>query len=130
MKLDLLNHALTAAALVALAVTLGVWLTRAPLTATPPAVPAVAPVPPPAKPLRPAEAMPEPLAPRPLPAPATPTTVTAEVEIEYEIAPLPIPPTPVVAAPPAKTEPPAAKPAEPPQSNCQPYGRRGWFRRR
>ena len=39
MKLDLLNRAFTAAALVALAVTLGVWLTRSPLTAAPAAAP-------------------------------------------------------------------------------------------
>ena len=34
-RLDLLNRVITAAALVALAVTLGVWLTRSPLTAAP-----------------------------------------------------------------------------------------------
>ena len=107
-RLDLLNRALTAAALVALAVTLGVWLTRSPLTAATPAAPVVKPAP--------AEALATPtLAPLPLPAPATTTT---EVQVEVEIAPLPIPP--------------AAKPADPkaePQSNCQPH-RRGMFRRR
>ena len=34
-RLDLLNRVITAAALVALAVTLGVWLTRSPLTTAP-----------------------------------------------------------------------------------------------
>jgi hypothetical protein len=127
MKLDLLNRVITAAALVALAITLGVWLTRSPLTAAPAATPAVAPFLPPAKPVPPAKAMPEPtLAPLPLPAPAIPTTVTTEVEIEFEIAPLPSPPTPVVA------DPPRTEPAENPQTpaNCRQYFRRGWFRRR
>jgi len=119
-KLELLNRALTAAALVALAITLGVWLTRSPLTASPapdaaPAVPAKT------HPARPTT--PEPtVAPLPLSPVVTPRTVTTEVEISYEIAPLP--PTSVVA------DPPAAKPAETPQSNRQPSGRRGWFRRR
>ena len=112
-RLDLLNRALTAAVLVALAVTLGVWLTRSPLTAAPLPV-APAPVLPTVKPA-PAEALATPtLAPLPLPAPATTTT---EVQVEVEIAPLPIPP--------------AAKPAEP-QNTHSPYqGRgRGLFRRR
>ena len=69
MKLDLLNRAVTAAALVALAVTLGVWLTRSSLTAAPPT---------------PSKAAPKPtLAP---PQPRT-TTSTTEVQIEVEIAP-------------------------------------------
>jgi hypothetical protein len=112
-RLDLLNRALTAAVLVALAVTLGVWLTRSPLTAAPLPV-APAPVLPTVKPA-PAEALATPtLAPLPLPAPATTTT---EVQVEVEIAPLPIPP--------------AAKLAEP-QNTHSPYqGRgRGLFRRR
>jgi hypothetical protein len=106
-RIDLLNRALTAAALVALAVTSGVWLTRSPLTAATPA---------------PAEAEESPaLAPLPLPAPAATTT---EVQIELEIA---SPTTPVVADPP-----PAAKPAETkrePQNTYQPR-RRSLFRRR
>ena len=68
---DLLNRVITAAALVALAVTLGVWLTRSPLTAAPAATtpPTVAPLPPPVKCIRPAEALREPtLAPLPPPA--------------------------------------------------------------
>ena len=118
MKRDLLNRVITAVALVALAVTLGVWLTRSPLTATQAAAPVVSPLPPPAKP-RPAEALPEPtLAPVPPPVPTPSHTTTTEVEISYEIAP------------PAKTEKPAAKPAETPKANHQPSGRRSWFRRR
>ena len=112
-RLDLLNRALTAAVLVALAVTLGVWLTRSPLTAAPLPV-APAPVLPTVKPA-PAKALATPtLAPLPLPAPVTTTT---EVQVEVEIAPLPIPP--------------AAKLAEP-QNTHSPYqGRgRGLFRRR
>ena len=112
-RLDLLNRALTAAVLVALAVTLGVWLTRSPLTAAPLPV-APAPVLPTVKPA-PAEALATPtLAPLPLPAPATTTT---EVQVEVEIAPLPIPP--------------AAKPAEPQKTHSSYQGRgRGLFRRR
>ena len=34
-RLDLLNRALIATALVALAISVGVWMTRAPLTAAP-----------------------------------------------------------------------------------------------
>jgi hypothetical protein len=126
-RLDLLNRALTAAVLVALAVTLGVWLTRSPLTAAPLPV-APAPVLPTVKPA-PAEALATPtLAPLPLPAPATTTT---EVQVEVEIAPLPIPPaTPVVADPPPAA-PPAAKPAEPQNTHSSYQGRgRGLFRRR
>jgi len=110
-RINLLNRALTAAALVALAVTSGVWLTRSPLTAATPA----------AKPA-PAETEESPaLAPPPLPAPAATTT---DVQIEVEIA---SPTTPVVADPP-----PAAKPAETkrePQNTYQPR-RRSLFRRR
>ena len=116
MKRDLLNRVITAAALVALAVTLGVWLTRSPLTAAPAAAPPpIAPLPPPVKSIRAAEALPEPtLAPPLHPAGAAPSTTTTEVEISYEIAP------------PSKTE----KPAETPKANHQSSGRRGWFRRR
>ena len=103
-RLDLLNRVITAAALVALAVTLGVWLTRSPLTAAPAASPTkIAPEPilaPPPFPVRPA---------------ATPTIIEVPVEVEI-----------------AATEPPTAKPAEPkpePQSTDQPR-RRGLFRRR
>jgi len=66
MKLDLLNRTITAAALVALAITLGVWLTHAPLTAAPAAEPVLAPPP---VPVRPA---------------TTPTII--EVPVEVEIA--------------------------------------------
>jgi hypothetical protein len=108
MKLDLLIRSITAAALVALAITLGVWLTRAPLT-TAPAAPSVK------------------IAPEPIPAPApvrpatTPPTVTPtviEVPIEVEIA--------------ATAEPPTVKPAEPNPESKPTYQprRRGLFRRR
>jgi hypothetical protein len=121
---DLLNRVITAAALVALAVTLGVWMTRSPLTAAPAATPpTVAPLPSPVKSIRPAEALREPtLAPLPPPAVVTPSTVTTEVQVEVEIAPPLISPAPVV------TDPPAAKPAKP-QSNYQPR-RWGLFLRR
>jgi hypothetical protein len=110
MKLDLLNRVLTAAALVALAVTLGVWLTRAPLTAAPATTPV--------------KIAPEPILAPPPPAPPTVTPTIIEVPVEVEIAA-------------EADEPPAAKPtkeklAEPtPKSKaaCQP-GRRGLFRRR
>jgi len=126
---DLLNRVITAAALVALAVTLGVWLTRSPLTAAPAATtpPTVAPLPPPVKCIRPAEALREPtLALLPRPAVVTPSTVTTEVQVEVEIAPPLISPAPVV------TDPPAANPADAkakPQSNYQPH-RWGLFLRR
>jgi hypothetical protein len=117
---DLLNRVITAAALVALAVTLGVWLTRSPLTAAPAAIPpAATPVPPSVKA---AEALPEStLAPLP-----PPTATTTEVQLEVEIAPA----APIAADPPAvkATEKPANGKAEP-QSNYQPR-RRGLFRRR
>jgi len=133
-KLELLNRALTAAALVALAITLGVWLTRAPLTAAP-ACPGTTPAPvktPPAKPsvLQPASAPVPTLAPLPLghAAPvALSQMVTTEVEISCEIAPLPA--TSVVADPPPVAKPAETPPARP-QSNCQQNTRRGWFRRR
>ena len=105
MKLNLLNRAITAAALVALAITLGVWLTHAPLTAAP---------------APPQKIAPEPvLAPPPVPVrPATMPTII-EVPVEVEIA--------------ATADPsPAATPAEPkpePKSASQPH-RRGLFRRR
>ena len=130
MKLKLLDRVLTAAVLVALAITLSVWLNRKPLTAAPtpapPAMPAIPTKPTPAKP-----PVPQPtLAPLPLgPAVATTalaTTVTTEVEICYEIASSPIPAAPsapAVAAPPPT-------PAAQPRGDCQYYHRRGWFRRR
>lgn len=138
MKLELLNRALTAAALVALAITLGVWLTRAPLTAAPACpgtTPDATPAPvktPPAKPsvLQPASAPVPTLAPLPLghAAPvALSQMVTTEVEISCEIAPLPA--TSVVADPPPVAKPAETPPARP-QSNCQQNTRRGWFRRR
>ena len=106
MKLDLLNRTITAVALVALAIALGVWLTRAPLIAAPAAAQV--------------KIAPEPiLAPPPVPVqPATMPTII-EVPVEVEIA----------ADPPAvkPTEKPANAKAEP-QSNYQPR-RRGLFRR-
>ena len=106
MKLNLLNRAITAAALVAVAITLGVWLTHTPLTAAPAAAPI--------------KIAPEPvLAPPPVPVrPATMPTII-EVPVEVEIA--------------ATADPsPATTPAEPkpePKSASQPH-RRGLFRRR
>jgi hypothetical protein len=103
MKLDLLNRAITAAALIALAVTLGVWLTRAPLTAAPATTPV--------------KTAPEPtLAPPPPQPTVTPTVI--EVPVEVEIA--------------AAAEPPVAKPAEP-EAQSKPLFQprhRGLFRRR
>jgi len=101
-RIDLLNRAITAIALIALALTIGIWLTRLPLVAAPAAVPA--------------KVAPEPtLAPPPVPIrPATMPTIV-EVPVEVEIA-----------------EPPAAKPVEPrpePQP-INPPRRRGLFRRR
>lgn len=137
MKLEMLNRALAVAALVALAITLGVWLTRKPLTAAP--VPANIPPAKPSVPLRPVAFSEPTLAPLPLgpaAAPATsPRTVTTEVEISYEITPPPI--TSVVADTPTPT-PPVAKPAEIPAlrqqvcppADCQQNYRRGLFRRR
>lgn len=105
-RFDLVNLVLTAAALVALAVTLGVWLTRSPLTAAAPATPA--------------KIAPQPiLAPPPTPPTVTPTTIEVPVEVE-------------IAAPVTVPEPPAAKPVEPetePRPACQPR-RRGIFGRR
>jgi hypothetical protein len=105
MKLDLLHRTITAVALVSLAITLGVWLTRAPLAATPAAAPV--------------KITPEPiLAPPPPVRPAMMPTVL-EVPIEVEIADL-------------AAGPPAAKQAEPKSESrpqCQPR-RRGLFRRR
>jgi len=106
-RFDLVNRVLTAAALVALAVTLGVWLTRSPLTAAAPATPA--------------KIAPQPiLAPPPTPPTVTPTTI--EVPLDVAIT------APVAAVP----EPPAAKLVEPntePRPACQPR-RRGIFGRR
>lgn len=103
MKLDLLNRTITAVCLVALAIALGVWLTRAPLIAAPAAAPVkIAP-----KPI---------LAPPPAPVqPATTPTIIA-VPVEVEIA----------------DEPSAAKPAEPRPELKPTYQprRRGLFRRR
>ena len=136
MKLELLNRALTAAALVALAITLGVWLTRSPLTAAPKPDAAPTPVRPyPAKPLippTPRAGFPKPtLAPLPIgfaaPA-ATPQTVTTDVETSYEVAP-----ASVVADTPVSA-PPIAKPAVRKQvcdpSDCQQSYRRRFFSRR
>ena len=102
-RLNLLNRIITATVLVALAVTLGVWLTRAPLTAAPAAVPA--------------KFAPEPtLAPPPTPVPPVTMPTTIDVPVEVEVA----------------AASPAAKPAEPkpePQP-IHPPRRRGLFRRR
>jgi hypothetical protein len=101
---DLLSRLTTAAALIASAVALGVWLTLAPLTAAPPVKIAPEPI----------------LAPTPTPPTVTPTTI--EVPVEVEIA------APIAAVP----EPLAAKVVEPrtePRPACQPC-RRGLFRRR
>ena len=79
MKLDILSRTVTAAVLVALAITLGMWLTRAPLTASPPAAPV--------------KIVHEPtLAPPPPPPKVTPTVIEVPVEVEI-----------------AATEPPAAE---------------------
>jgi hypothetical protein len=123
MKLELLDRALTAAALVALAITLGVWLTRKPLTAAPTPEPAAAPVAP-VKPTPAKPPVPQPtLAPLPLGPAVTTTalsqTITTEAEVSYEIAPPPIPPAS-----------PAPVVVVPPRGDCQYYYRRGWFRRR
>jgi len=115
-----------AGALIALFVAAGVWVNSATPTAAP------------TPPVLVERAGPQPtLAPLPpVPvAPAAPAGATAtEVEISYEIAPLPLVPV-VVASPPKTSAPPAAKPAEKPQTNCQPSGcqyyyRRGFLRRR
>ena len=101
-RFDLLGRILTAAALVALAITVGVWLVHEPLTAAPAAAPV--------------KIAPEPiLAP---PAPARPATLLTTIEVPVEVE--------VVA------EPPVAKPADPkPESKpaCPPR-RRGLFRHR
>jgi len=106
-RFDLVNRVLTAAALVALAVTLGVWFTRPPLTAAP-ATP-------------PVKIAPEPiLAPRPTPPIVAPTTIEVPVEVEIAASTATVP------------ESPTAKPVEPktvPRPACQPL-RRGIFGRR
>lgn len=74
-RINFVSRLVTVTALVALAVTVGVWLTRSPLTAAPtpaPAKPTVAPLPP----------------------------GTTEVEVSYEI----VPPTPAVALPQSDTK--------------------------
>lgn len=111
--------------LVALFVAAGVWLNSATPSAAPaPPVPVERAGPP-------AILAPLPLGAVALAAPAGASAT--EVEISYEIAPLP---PPIIVVPPLKTPaPPAAKPAEKPQANCQPSGcqyyyRRGFLRRR
>jgi len=101
--MKLLNHALTVAALFALAMMLGVWLSRRPSTAAMPTQTAAARV------ELPAAVAPGPtVAPLPL---AVSTKKTTAVPVEVEVAP-------------------AAKPAEAdPQRTCPPR-RRGLFRRR
>lgn len=99
---DFISRLITAAALVALAVTVGVWLTRAPLTAALTILP-------------PVNITPEPILASP---PTSPTVAptTIEVPVEMEIA------APIAVAP----EPPAAKPVEPknqPRPTVQPRRR-------
>lgn len=95
MKLRLVNHAILAANLAALAIMLSVWLTRTPLTVTPapdaaPATPAKPPVKThPAKPTKPFMPLlslsPASVDPPAIVAPKT----TIEVPVSYEVAPLP-----------------------------------------
>jgi hypothetical protein len=102
-RLDLLNRTVIAAALVALAIAVGIWLTRAPLAAAPVAAPV--------------RIAPEPtLAPPPVP--VRPATAVIEVPVEVEIA--------------AAAEPLAAKPPEPTPEHKPAYQphRRGLFRSR
>jgi hypothetical protein len=106
-RFDLLSRLINAAALVALAVAVGVWLSRSPLTEAPDAPPV--------------KMTPEPiLAPTPTPAGVVPATIEVPVEVE------------IVASAAAAPEPPAAKPLEPkpePRPICAPC-RRGVFGRR
>jgi len=105
-RFDVFSRVITAAALVALGVILGVWLTRSPLTA--------------AAPPSPAKIAPQPiLAPPPTPLTVAPTVieVPVEAEIAASVAIVPQPPAPTLVEP--KTEP---RPA------CQPR-RRGIFGR-
>jgi len=106
-RFDLLSRVITAAALVASAVTLGIWLNRPPLTAAPDALPV--------------KIIPEPiLAPTPTPTRVTPTTIEVPLEVETAASAAAVP------------EPPAAKPLEPeskPCPACRPRGR-GIFGRR
>jgi hypothetical protein len=119
-RLDLLNRVITAAGLVTLAVTLGVWLSRSPLTAAPPSVPNAAPEPTPA----------------PLPIWSVLPEITAiAAQIAVETAPLPAAsvvadPPPIVPARPraAKSNPAATRSDRQPVS--QPCRGRGLFRRR
>ena len=114
-RLDLLNRVITAAGLVTLAVTLGVWLSRPPLTAAPPSAPA--------------KAAREPTpAPPPIPS-GPPRTATTEVQIEVEIAP------PASAAADSSVTGPAPRAVKPAWPKCEPQPRRqsrrrGLFRRR
>ena len=72
-RIDLLNRVITAAALITLAVTLGVWLTRCPLTAAPAATPV--------------KNVPEPtLAPPRVSIPPEVSPAIIEVPVEVEIA--------------------------------------------
>ena len=108
-RLDLLNRALIATALVTLAISVGVWLTRAPLTAAP-AIP-------------PAKIIPEPTLAPPPPIPPAVTPTTIEVPVKVEIAAS----APVLADPPPAVNRIGPKPE--PRSISQPR-RRGPFRRR
>ncbi len=138
-RFDLFNRIVTALAFVAVAVALGVWLAKPPLTTAPPEpepegvlqVAPGAPVPGPVLgPAVPVDQLPkrvEALA--PLPKAAEP--VAPEPKAAEPVAPLP--PEPVAPLPPEpKTpEPPKAdKPKSPTYTSpCYPRGRRGLFRR-
>jgi len=100
-RFDPLNRVIIASALVAVAVVLGIWLARSPLTVPPAAAPA--------------KIAPEPIL-APPPAPIHPATTVIQVPVEVEVPP----------EPPAVTQ---AEPRPEPQPTCQPR-RRGLFRRR
>ena len=104
--MKLLSRILTAAVLIALAVTAGVWLARPPLAAATG---------------RPTKIIPEPAwAPLPIPAAPKPTIIEARVEAEIAATAAPKPPAVKLTEKPAETR---------PQPNCPPR-RRGLFRRR
>lgn len=104
-RLDLLKRIITATVLVALAVTLGVWLARAPLTTAAPAAPL--------------KIAPEPTPAPPPPVPVRPVTTVIEVPVEVEIA--------------AAAEPPSVATTTEPKPEPKPASllrRRGLFRHR
>jgi hypothetical protein len=113
--MKLLSRILTAAILIASAVTAGVWLARPPLAAATArqtkivSEPAEAPLP-----------IPAPIPAVPVVRPTTPTIIEVPVEVEIAVA------APVAESPPTMS---AAEPKPKPQSNYPP-ARRGLFRRR